>query len=215
MALVRLLVLFLFALTSCGASAGEIIKFPRQIDKGCRDGRAKLYDECSDQVALFKSALTFADENGKVLLVSYGAEWCIWCHVFDAYIEGGKSKFRYTYGSPRAPDERYRATIYEREKEDVTEAAESLRRFVAESFVIVHVENYHSPNGYSVLEVSGADQHYDKYIPYVFSVDSQGAYAGHFVSERAKTRRDTDDWYRGYNRQQLTQELDRLKTLAQ
>ena len=215
MAYIKYFILLLFLFENYGALAGEITKFPSQIDKNCRGGTAKLYDECSNQVDIFNAALKSANENGKVLLVSYGAEWCIWCHVFDAYIEGGKTKFRYVYAYPDAPDEKYKSTIYEREKQDVTKEAQSLHEFFKDNFVIAHIENYHSSDGNSVLEISDATQNFNGGLPYIFTVDKQGKYAGHFASKRAETRRDTNDWYRGYNRRQLTQELYRLKELAQ
>ena len=120
----------LLSVVTYNASASEIIEFPSHIDKKCRAGNAKLYDECSDQLEIFDEALRTAKKTGKTLLVSYGAEWCIWCHVFDAYIKGGKTKFTYVYASREAPDEKYQSTIYEREKNDVTKQAISLFRFV-------------------------------------------------------------------------------------
>src|SRR5215467_14534017 len=66
----------------------DITTVPAELDRACRRGRAKLYDECSDQLSLFETATTRAVAEGKVPLVSYGAEWCIWCHVFERYIHG-------------------------------------------------------------------------------------------------------------------------------
>jgi len=77
-------------------AAIQITSFPEQIDRNCRNGKAKIYDECSDQIDLFEAAQSKAQAEGKITLVSYGAEWCIWCHVFDAYIHGQLDKFTYT-----------------------------------------------------------------------------------------------------------------------
>jgi hypothetical protein len=97
------------------ASAEPLIKYPDTPVRSCRRGRAKLYDECSNQERLFAAALARANAEGKTLLVFYGAEWCIWCHVFDAYINGEKSRFNYKFVSPDAPNMFRRATLCERE----------------------------------------------------------------------------------------------------
>ena len=61
---------------------GLVTAFPTSLDKTCRDGRAKTYDQCGDQFAMYEDAFAAAQEEEKVLLVSLGAEWCVWCHVF-------------------------------------------------------------------------------------------------------------------------------------
>ena len=45
------------------------VSYPERIDPGCRDGKATLFDECSDQVELFKAALARAQLEKKTLLV--------------------------------------------------------------------------------------------------------------------------------------------------
>lgn len=82
-----------------GSTKPKITRFPEKLNKACRRGRAKLFDECGDQWAMFNAARKRAAAEGKALLVSFGAEWCIWCHVFDQYIHGGKTRFSYTFGS--------------------------------------------------------------------------------------------------------------------
>jgi len=64
-------------------AAASVISYPETLDPDCRDGRAKLYDECGDQLALFDEAFARAQAENKILFVNYGAEWCVWCHVFD------------------------------------------------------------------------------------------------------------------------------------
>ena len=197
------------------ASAEPLIKFPDTPVRSCRRGRAKLYDECSNQKRLFAAALTHANAEGKTLLVSYGAEWCIWCHVFDAYINGEKSRFSYKFATPDAPNRFRRATLYEREKSDVSAKAAALQKFVADNFVLVHIDAQYAPYGDAVLENTGALPHSDGSIPYVFTVNKSGRYAAHMFYDRVETRRDSTDWYRGYNRQNLTSELERMKAAAQ
>ena len=63
-------------------SSGLVTSFPKALDTDCLDGRAKTYDQCGDQFAMYEEAFAMAQEQEKVLLVSLGAEWCFWCHVF-------------------------------------------------------------------------------------------------------------------------------------
>jgi hypothetical protein len=192
----------------------EITTVPAEFDKSCRRGRAKLYDECSDQLRVFEAATRLAAAENKVLLVCYGAEWCIWCHVFAKYIHGERTRFEYTYGSPNAPEAQQTSTIYEREKQDVTKEAAELSDFVGRSFVVVHVDGQYAPNGIAVLEQSGAAPYMGNSIPFIFTVDRNGRYAAHFNHELAEIRRDTHDWYRGYDRRKLLTELQRMRDAA-
>ena len=117
---------------------------------------------------------------------------------------------------PPSRTTKFESTLYEREKKDVTQEADALSAFVAQNFVVAHIEDFFSENGYEVLLTTGAEPHHDGSIPYVFTVDSKGTYAGQFEYKRAETRRDKIfDWYRGYNRQELIAELTRIRDLAQ
>ncbi|MGB8401772.1 hypothetical protein, partial [Bradyrhizobium sp.] len=167
-----------------------ITTIPAAFDKNCRKGRARLYDECSDQSRVFEAAAQRAAVENKVLLVSYGAEWCIWCHVFAKYIHGERTRFEYTYGGPDAPEARQTSTIFEREKRDVTADAAALSAYVARSFVVVHIEGQYAPNGDAVLARTGAPAF--KGIPFIFTVDRKGRYAADFKNEPVEIRRDTN-----------------------
>jgi len=200
---------------AASASDVEITRFPEKLDRNCRNGRAKLFDECADQFAMFQNALRRARAEGKVLLISFGAEWCIWCHVFDQYIHGGKTRFTYTFGGPDNPDRKETATIYEKEKKDVTADANALRSYVSTSFVIVHIDGQFAPNGHAVLERTGADGRFDGSIPYVFTVTAKGRFAARLEPARVETRRDGWwDWYRGYSRAALMAHLAELHKAA-
>lgn len=117
----------------------KIVKYPNSISKNCRGGVAKIYDECSNQAEIFEAALIHASRENKTLLVSYGAEWCIWCHVFEAHINGKKSYFKYTYADPSEPDKMFSAILFEHEKHDAPRSAVLLKSFVCENFVVVHI----------------------------------------------------------------------------
>ena len=175
---------------------------------------AKLYDECLDQSRIFEAAKQLAAAENKVLLVSYGAEWCIWCHVFAKYIHGETTRFEYSYGRPDAPEARQTSTIFEREERDVKADAAALSAYVARSFVVVHIEGQYAPNGAAVLEKTGAAPFMNYSIPFIFTVDRRGQYAAHFTNEPVEIRRDTDDWYRGYDRRKLLAELQRMHDTA-
>jgi len=191
-----------------------ITTLPRLPIPKCRSGKAKLYDECTDQLTLYQQALARAQAENKVLLVSYGAEWCIWCHVFAQYVEGRTTKFTYTYGRPSAPEAKETSTLHERPKGNVINEAQALNAFVAQSFVLVHIDAQYAPNGRAVLKQSGADRHYGLSIPFVFAVSASGKYAAHLKSKQVEIRRDTLDWYRGYNRTKLLKALSLMHTKA-
>ena len=192
----------------------QLLTFPTSIDRQCRNGQARMFDECSDQSKLFGVALAHAKIADKVLLVEYGAEWCIWCHVFKAHITGEHGRFRYTYGSPEEPEERYTHSFVEGVGDDLAQA-EALRDFVAANFVMVYIDAQYAPNGFAVLENSGAAEHFTGGVPYVFTVDPHGRYAARFHHDGAENRRDTDDdWYRGYHRAKLQQQLSVMRDAA-
>lgn len=190
------------------------VAFPDKPDPACRDGKARIFDECTDQLALFEAARARASADGKTLLVEYGAEWCIWCHVFAAHIKGEHGRFRYTYGSPDTPDERDTTTFTEGEWADAN-AARELTDYFAKNFVLVHIELEHAPNGAAVLESTGADRHFANHIPFIYTVDAHGRFAARFQHEPAERRRDgLLDWYRGYDRRNLLAQLRVMREAA-
>jgi hypothetical protein len=209
----------LLSLGSCSEDSVETrphiyVSFPLSIDPRCRDRKATMFDECGDQSALFATALARAKSEGKVLLVEYGAEWCIWCHVFDAHINGDRDRFRYTYGRPEEPEALDTRTFNEGEKSDPA-AADALRDFVATHFVVVHVDAEYAPGGDTVLEATGADEYYAGGIPFVFTVDAKGHIAGRFDHDSVEKRREGgSDWYRGYDRAGLLRQLTEMHDTA-
>ena len=197
------------------ANCAELLTtLPQTPIQGCRGGKAKLYDECHAQAPIFDAALRKARGQGKTLLVSYGAEWCIWCHVFHAYVKGEHSTFTHPY-SDEADAERYSATIHERAESDPSGPAADLAAFVAENFVLVHIDSRYAEDGWDVLAAAGATDGYGNWLPYIFTVDADGRFAAALDHERVETRRDTDDWFRGYDRTALKAELARMKEAAQ
>jgi hypothetical protein len=69
----------LLSVSACGERPAASLPrtytgFPEDIDPQCRGGKARMFDECGDQSALFTAALERSKREGKVLLVEYGAE---------------------------------------------------------------------------------------------------------------------------------------------
>lgn len=215
---VVLLAFFAVFMADMGRSAEpletNLARFPQSIDPKCNFGRAKLYDECSSQQAIFDTALKAANEQGKTLLVSYGAEWCIWCHVFDQYLLGAHTIMEYRYSDP-GEKLYYEITRFERPNADPSLEALFLKHFAEKNLVVVHIENRFSPDGLGVLERASAVDHFSGGIPFIFTVDRSGTYASALNSTLVETRRDTEDWYRGYNRNGLVAELKRMILAAQ
>jgi hypothetical protein len=186
--------------------------FPESLDPECRDGTAKIYDECGDQLALFRTALARANAENKVLLVEYGAEWCIWCHVFNAYINGDTGRFRYTYASAKEPEAWATRTF---EEHGDVEGAAALRELVARHFVVVRIDAQYAPNGAEVLKQTGAEEHFPGGLPFVFTVDSRGRYAATFEGKGLeKNRRGSFDWYRGFHRDAMLRVLTSMRNAA-
>ena len=200
------------AVSRAAIQAIDIISFPERIDTSCRDGKAKIYDECGDQRALLEMAMQKAKAENKTVLVSYGAEWCIWCHVFAAYIKGDIEKFTHHYGEPN-DNERYKHTMYERLDRDVSQEAYDLKKFVSDNFVVAHIEFKYS-DGDDVLAKTGAAEYYYGWVPFIFTLDEDGQYAEQFYHDEAEVRRDTFDWYRGYDRVNLLTQLKKMHEMA-
>lgn len=190
-----------------------IVSYPKKIDANCRGGKAKLYDECGDQLVLFKNALEYSRSVNKVLLVSYGAEWCIWCHVFDAYLRGQKDEYTYTVGSPNT-DDKDTYTIYEKSKFDATKEAAELKSYAAKNFVLLHLDYRYAQNGNKVLALTKSESHHTGGVPFIFTVTQDGVFADSFNWKTAETRRDGEDWYRGYDRSDLMRQLVKMHVAA-
>lgn len=201
-------------LSTATGHAQDISTIPSEIERSCRGGRAALYDECGSQTKLLRRAIRQAETEEKILLISYGAEWCIWCHVFEQYVKGQHTKMTYRYSAP-GENKTDEVTLDEKPATDPAAEAAALTQFVADHFVLLHIEDFYSTDGYDVLAQTGADATFNGGIPYVFTVDAQGHYAAHFQSNEVETRRDGwFDWYRGYDRPGLAAELARMEAAA-
>lgn len=147
-------------------AAGAITAIPADPQAICPMERARLYANCADQRTLFVEGLTHARAEGKVLLVSYGAEWCIWCHVIDAELSG-------LLPGDATPAE--------------AATAEALADFAAGNFVVVHIDADALTGAEEVLAATGAAPHYPGAIPFLFTVDDNGRFVAEFSTEAAQT----------------------------
>lgn len=188
------------------ALAGGPAHFPRAPDTDCFNGRAELYDECGDQFAILASATQEAAATGKTVMVVYGAEWCIWCHVFTKYLAGETGRFSYNLEGDTF-------TMFELAVK--RDEASELRAFASKSFVIAHIESNKSPNGADVLRALGAADQVGKGIPVILTV-KDGAVARVLQwGDDMEVRRDATLLpYRGFDRPTLLEELKRLATAA-
>ncbi|MEQ1756249.1 MAG: hypothetical protein ABL973_19190 [Micropepsaceae bacterium] len=182
--------------------------YPSAIDRTCADGDAELYDECGSQMQLFRAGLEEANKTGKTLIVSYGAEWCIWCHVFDAHVNGVTGKYEY-----RAYEKRL--SMVERSGDEVLLDARKLNEYAAKNLIIAHVEADKAPDGLDVLRAAGVDPATVRGYPYIFSVTGSGKLAAVFDQDTSETRRDDPrDLYRGYDRTSLLSQLMQMRHAA-
>lgn len=182
--------------------------FPERTNPACGNGRAKIYDECGDQQILFDAAFSRAKADNKVLLVSYGAEWCIWCHVFDQYIAGRFEAFEY-----QLPEET--RSMRERRTETMAQEATQLNRYVGDNFVVLHIESDNAPGGWEVLEATGADAHIENWVPFIFTVTSDGKFAATLDHERVELPTIPILMsYRGYDRVKLLEQLRQMADAA-
>src|SRR5262245_17695652 len=79
--------------TVSSSEALPVSSFPTRLDPSCGGRPARTYDECGSQIYIFHGALEEARATGKTLIVSCGAEWCVWCHVFDSHVHGEAGRF--------------------------------------------------------------------------------------------------------------------------
>lgn len=199
-------------LAATAASAEDLKIFPQEIEKRCFGGRAEMYDECGSQLAVLRDARAAAAGSGRTVLVIYGAEWCIWCHVLKRHLEGRHGAFSYTLEGESG----YNVN----EHSDGNDAAEAaiLAEFASRAFVVAAIESQHTMDGDLVLSRTGAADHVRDWIPFVFTLDADGRFAAKLPEfdelPDLEVRREGDDWYRGYDRAVLMRELGRMLEAA-
>ncbi len=206
--------LFLVLVPLAGQAADAVLRaYPEQIERSCRGGSAKIYDECGDQEALFHKALDEARRRDKILLVSYGAEWCIWCHVFHDYVTGVSGTFTHTYSDPEDVT-RDTATMIETPSPRAMAEADELARFVAENFVLLHLEMRYAAGADAAVAYTGFDPYDIRWLPFIFTVSKDGSFGAYMNHDTVESRREGVFWFRGYQRPALIGELTRIRDAA-
>ena len=173
-------------LAGCGAAVEvpppadlpKLVSVPLSILAECRAQGARVYDKCTDQRELFTAAKNLAAEQDKVILVSYGADWCIWCHVLDKYLQGYSGAFDYEFGAPGS-DETATATLKEKavDKALAESQARALAEFTANNFILFHLESDDAPGSDEILQQTGAIDAFDSALPFVFTLTEGGEFA--------------------------------------
>lgn len=217
-----LLVMFIISLSGCSdqktitVSLKNVSSFPKAIDNACRKGVAKIYDECGSQQNILHDALQVAKESNKTVLISYGAEWCIWCHVFDRYIKGYSRRFDYQW--QYYDGENLSWTMIETIKNNTEADAQALNHYFAENFILAHIESFHAPDGEQVLIDLGYDVDSIVGVPLIITLDHVGQIAGKMKSTKEliglEIRSDNGREFRGYDRKLLLTELKRLRKIS-
>lgn len=210
----RVILVSVILLAGCAESGEHYVvdTFPETLSSSCREGAAKVYDECGDQLAILEQAMARAAETGKKVLVVYGAEWCIWCHAFDKYINGKSRAFSYEF---EYEGELLQWDMRERENADAEREAAALNKYAADNFVVAHIEGEHSPNGADVLNRLGVEPGSVTFIPFIVVLGEDGKYLAHMPASSAvkglEKRSDSGGAYRGYDRKLLLKELTKLR----
>jgi thiol-disulfide isomerase/thioredoxin len=179
------------------AAASTIVSYPLSLDPNCRDGRATAYDQCSNQLDLFRAATTQAEAEGKAVLVIIGAEWCGWCRAFDAHMKGATGRYDRVSKDKRG---------------DVSQGALDLVRYTAENFVVVHIEDDFAPGAEDVVAAAGAEAYFQEKYPTIFATTPDGRFAAKMEHPFVKIQ--IPGSYQGYDRGRVLKELKRLRAAA-
>jgi hypothetical protein len=154
---------------------------------------------------IFRRALEEARATGKIVIVSYGAEWCVWCHLFHYQVEGSTDGFTLPVEGEHG---RILVNVPERAGRDVARDAHALNAFVSENFVVAEIDSAHAPDGRAVLEATGANSAFIGHYPFIFSVTPEGRFAVKLDNYRVASTS------QGYVRASLLAELQRMLELT-
>ena len=190
--------------------ARTITVLPEEPRASCNGVPAKLYNACISQAGILDEAIREAETSGKVVVVAYGAEWCIWCHILYYHLDGAYGEFRYRLPGWRIVemDEPLRNVS----REDVV----ALNHFVADNIVLAYISD-DAEDGYSVLERTGADTSFPNALPFVYSLDRRGKAVRIMADELAFRSSDGlfSKSFAGYDRKKLLAEFQTMARLGQ
>lgn len=187
---------------------------PAEPRADCPKSRARLYGECLDQRQVLADALALANRNGKTVLVSFGAEWCVWCHLLDRHLKGETmQRFDYTYDGETYLHEEPR-------READAKAAKALGAYMAENFVLAHIDADNAfgvqpdgGTGWDAVDGARAAEGFEDWLPYVFAVTPKGEFLAVFDTRQAE-KKDEATGYRGYDRRILLTLAEEIRAAA-
>lgn len=170
-------------------SVGEhgLVKYPN-IGALCPDqGYRDAFATCLPQQEIFQEARAHAARSGKLLLVDYGANWCVWCLVVDRYLEGEAGVGE------------------EGDDETNTRLAQPLGEFVADTFVMVHLNADKKAEVNPLLTELGAGRFIGQAVPAFIVLDPK---SGAFEEARlVEAEKPQSVGYIGYDRAVILKEL--------
>lgn len=190
--------------------ARAISVLPEEPRTSCNGVSAKLYNACISQVGILDEAIREAEHSGKVVVVAYGAEWCIWCHILYHHLDGAFGEFRYRL--PGRGIVGMNEPLGNVSREEVV----ALNHFVADNVVLAYISD-DADDGYSVLERTGADTSFPNALPFVYSLDRRGRAVRIMADEVAFRSSDGlfSKAFAGYDRKKLLAEFQSMARLGQ
>lgn len=208
------LLAFLPIIASAKVETLPVEIFPKAVNTKCGDGLAQIYDECGNQLDILEQAQKIAHQQNKRVLIVYGAEWCIWDHVFNKHIQGVIGNFNYQWRASSGNFEKWH--MKEKVSSSDYDDAKALNHFVANNFVIAHIED-EKANGKDVLKKIGNNEDIFFY-PNIMVLDKNGKFVDSLpptgTIDGLQIRQSYGQEYRGYNRKILLEQLQGLRKLA-
>jgi hypothetical protein len=171
-----------------------LVKYPNVGALCPAQGVRDVYASCLGQRDLFEKARAHAVESRKLLLIGYGANWCVWCKVSDRYLEGAVSK-----QEQGSADSNLRQ-------------AKNLAEFVAQTFVVLHVDSDKKAETNPLMQEIGAGQWAGPAVPVFVVLDPR---SGAVEEARlVETEKPASAGYVGYDRVEMLRELLRAASMV-
>ncbi|MDJ0942210.1 MAG: hypothetical protein QNJ30_02005 [Kiloniellales bacterium] len=171
-----------------------LVKYPNVGALCPAQGPRDVYASCRKQRELFQKARDHAIGSEKLLLIGYGADWCVWCKVSDRYLEGAVSKQE--QGSP----------------ESNLRLARNLAEFVAETFVVLHVDSDKKAETTPLMKEIGAGRWVRPAVPVFVVLDPR---SGALEEARlVEAEVPAGAGYVGYDRVEMLKELLRAASMV-
>lgn len=171
-----------------------LVKYPNVGALCPAQGVRDVYASCLGQRDLFEKARAHAVESRKLLLIGYGANWCVWCKVSDRYLEGAVSK----------------------QEEGLADSnlrqAKNLAEFVAETFVVLHVDSDKKAETNPLMQEIGAGQWAGAAVPVFVVLDPRSGAVDE--ARLVETEKPASTGYVGYDRVEMLRELLRAASMV-